>query len=59
MIGAATLDRLRHGAYKLVLDEESYRALPPELEASKPPIEKGRKSLLKCVNINDANRLYS
>ena len=26
MIGAATLDRLRHGAYKIILDGESYRA---------------------------------
>ncbi|WP_179196295.1 ATP-binding protein, partial [Caballeronia sordidicola] len=25
MIGAATLDRLRHGAYKIILDGESYR----------------------------------
>jgi DNA replication protein DnaC len=47
MIGAATLDRLRHGAYKLVLDGESYRALPPASEVSKPPIEKGRKASSK------------
>ena len=44
MIGAATLDRLRHGAYKLVLDGDSYRALPPASEASKPPTEKGRNA---------------
>ena len=44
MIGAATLDRLRHGAYKLVLDGDSYRALPPASEVSKPPAEKGRKA---------------
>lgn len=44
MIGAATLDRLRHGAYKLVLDGESYRSLPRESEASKPPIQKARKT---------------
>jgi hypothetical protein len=44
MIGAATLDRLRHGTYKLVLDGASYRALPPVSEESKPPIEKGWKS---------------
>jgi DNA replication protein DnaC len=47
MIGAATLDRLRHGAYKLVLDGESYRALPPSSEESKPPMEKGRKQPAK------------
>lgn len=40
---AATLDRLRHGAYELVLDGESYRAVPPSSEESKPPIEKERK----------------
>ena len=44
MIGAATLDRLRLGAYKLVLDGESYRALPPASEQSRPPIEKGRNA---------------
>jgi DNA replication protein DnaC len=27
MLGAATLDRLRHGAYRLVLDGESYRSM--------------------------------
>jgi DNA replication protein DnaC len=44
MIGAATLDRLLHGAYKIALDGESYRALPPASAKSKPPSEKGRKS---------------
>ena len=32
LLGAATLDRLRHGAYRVVLDGESYRSprpLPP------------------------------
>jgi len=33
MLGAATLDRLRHGAYRVVLDGESYRA-PKPLPAS-------------------------
>jgi DNA replication protein DnaC len=27
MIGAATLDRLRHGAHKIILDGDSYRGL--------------------------------
>lgn len=49
MIGAATLDRLRHGAYKLVLDGESYRALPPESEGSKQPLEKRRKAAINEV----------
>ncbi|WP_277741355.1 ATP-binding protein [Acidithiobacillus sulfuriphilus] len=29
MLGVATLDRLRHGAYRLILDGESYRAPRP------------------------------
>jgi DNA replication protein DnaC len=28
ILGAASVDRLRHGAYKVVLDGESYRATP-------------------------------
>jgi len=34
MLGAATLDRLRHGAYRVILDGESYRA-PRPLSAAK------------------------
>lgn len=43
MIGAATLDRLRHGAYRVILDGESYRSLKPMPEKSKPPAAKGGK----------------
>ena len=43
MIGAATLDRLRHGAYRVVLDGESYRDPKPLPERSKPPAGKGGK----------------
>ena len=43
MVGAATLDRLRHGAYRVVLDGESYRSLKPMPEKSKPPAGKGGK----------------
>jgi len=42
MIGAATLDRLRHGAYRVVLDGESYRSLRPGSEKAKPPASKAR-----------------
>jgi len=35
MLGAATLDRLRHGAYRVVLDGDSYRA-PRPLSAAAP-----------------------
>jgi DNA replication protein DnaC len=35
MLGAATLDRLRHGAYRIELDGESYRAPKPVPPSSK------------------------
>ena len=44
MIGAATLDRLRHGAYRVVLDGDSYRSPKSLPERSKPPTGKGGKS---------------
>lgn len=37
MLGAATLDRLRHGAYRIVLDGESYRTPKPVAETTKVP----------------------
>jgi len=43
MLGAATLDRLRHGAYRLVLDGDSYRT-PRPLESRKPAVAKTPKS---------------
>ena len=43
MIGSATLDRLRHGAYRVVLDGDSYRDPKPVLGRSKPPAGKGGK----------------
>lgn len=44
MIGAATLDRLRHGAYRVVLDGESYRSLKPAPEQSALPAKGGRSA---------------
>jgi len=44
MIGAATLDRLRHGAYKIVLDGDSYCSLDPASEKSGPPAARTRKT---------------
>ena len=41
LLGAASLDRLRHGAYRVILDGESYRAPRPFPENSKIPIAKG------------------
>ena len=43
MIGAATLDRLRHGAHKIVLDGESYRGLKPGVESPRTELAKGGK----------------
>lgn len=44
LLGAATLDRLRHGAYRIVLDGESYRKPRPLQEALKPLLAKGSKT---------------
>jgi DNA replication protein DnaC len=44
MLGAATLDRLRHGAYRVVLDGESYRSPKPLPESHSTPVAKGGKS---------------
>jgi DNA replication protein DnaC len=35
LLGAATLDRLRHNAYRLILEGESYRKLRPENSGKK------------------------
>lgn len=48
ILGAATIDRLRHGAYKVVLEGKSYRSPRPDLSskttcqrAAKKPVLKG------------------
>ena len=43
LLGAATLDRLRHGAYRIILDGESYRTPRPLPEVQKKELEKGVK----------------
>ena len=46
LLGAATLDRLRHNAYRLTLEGESYRA-PTPLTGSpprRPPSPRARSS---------------
>lgn len=35
ILGAATIDRLRHGAYNVVLEGKSYRSTEPVLKTSK------------------------
>jgi DNA replication protein DnaC len=44
MLGAATLDRLRHGAYRIVLDGDSYRSPKSLPEQPITPIAKGGKT---------------
>ena len=41
ILGAATLDRLRHGAYKVVLEGDSYRSPRPDLTTPKTALAKG------------------
>jgi DNA replication protein DnaC len=44
LLGAATLDRLRHGAYRVILDGESYRAPRPLPEGAKATVAKKAKT---------------
>ena len=44
MLGAATLDRLRHGAYRIILEGESYRDPKPGVEGSKNHLVKEAKN---------------
>ena len=41
LLGAATLDRLRHGAYRVILDGDSYRVPRPFPEKTKNAVAKG------------------
>ena len=44
LLGAATLDRLRHGAYRLTLEGESYRSPRPMPGPRKSTVATGGKS---------------
>ena len=48
LLGAATLDRLPHNAYRLVLDGDSYRRPKPlagaVAESMDPPVPEGEKN---------------
>ena len=44
LLGAATLDRLRHGAYRLTLEGQSYRSPRPMPEPRKPTVATGGKT---------------
>ena len=44
LLGAATIDRIRHGAYCVVLEGKSYRATKPLPKSQKKEVEKTAKS---------------
>jgi DNA replication protein DnaC len=43
ILGAATIDRLRHGAYKVILEGISYRAPQPDTKTQKPICQRTEK----------------
>jgi DNA replication protein DnaC len=45
LLGAATIDRIRHGAYSVILDGKSFRAEKDLPKISKSTIEKGGKNI--------------
>ncbi len=47
ILGAATIDRLRHGAYKVVLDGKSYRCTKPVPKNTKNSCQKAEKTTPK------------
>jgi len=49
ILGAATIDRLRHGAYKIVLDGKSYRSTNPAPKGPKTTVEKMEKTTEKTT----------
>ena len=44
LLGAATLDRLRHGAYRVLLDGDSYRKPRSVPQTAKPLVAKHKKT---------------
>jgi DNA replication protein DnaC len=44
ILGAATVDRIRHGAYKVVLEGQSYRVAPPISQQSNSQSQKAEKN---------------
>jgi len=49
ILGAATIDRLRHGAYKIVLEGKSYRSTQPAPKAQNATSEKPEKTTGKTT----------
>lgn len=46
LLGAATIDRLRHGAYKVVLEGKSFRCMKPEQKGAKSDSAKPVKNMV-------------
>ena len=44
ILGAATIDRLRHGAYKVVLEGKSYRSTKPAPKPLKQPVKEQKNN---------------
>ncbi len=53
ILGAATIDRLRHGAYKIVLDGKSYRTAQPGSGTQKQAVKEQKNKLRKEVKSPD------
>lgn len=45
LLGAATIDRIRHGAYNVILDGKSFRAEMPLSKSLKSTLDKGGKTI--------------
>ncbi|MBN6741981.1 ATP-binding protein, partial [Acidithiobacillus sp. MC6.1] len=56
ILGAATLDRLRHGAYRLILEGESYRAPRPLPEVSQNTSKMGLRKGVKSPILDPRSR---
>ena len=44
ILGAATIDRLRHGAYKVILDGKSYRSATTDAEHKKQVLKEQKNN---------------
>ena len=52
LLGAATIDRLRHGAYKITLDGKSFREVQSDLKNQKPICQRSKNTLAKGGEID-------
>lgn len=52
ILGAATVDRLRHGAYKIVLAGRSYRGTELGVKTAKPNCQRAKNAISKGGEID-------